>query len=315
VKRQLAWMFCAEDSPANPSPAPGEGGGLADERWLWPEYARIVEALEPAIVVGENVPPLRRAGLPHVLADLARLGFDAEWASFRASDLGAPHERNRIWIVATHAERLRLRLQRRPTSVEGWLARAVGEAAGVVAATGEAWPPAPHADASGLARPDGERLCSEGRSTFSPERPGDHAPTVGVAPNADGQGQPQQGGLFGAFRGWACDAGWRDAPPAVRGVDDGGADRLDLRCDAPGGCQGEACDHEQAPDAWRIAGLGNAVVECCAFLVGRATVDALLGRSTPAGGEHNGAPGPALDRSKAEQSFARHPDSIDEVHQ
>lgn len=79
MKRQLAWMFCAEDSPANPSPAPGEGGGLADERWLWPEYARIVEALEPAIVVCENVPPLRRAGLPHVLADLARLGFDAEW--------------------------------------------------------------------------------------------------------------------------------------------------------------------------------------------------------------------------------------------
>lgn len=262
--------------PCQPFSVAGRRGGLGDARWLWPEYARIIEEIEPAIVVGENVPGLRKAGLRVVLADLARLGFDAEWATFRASDIGAPHERNRIWIVATHAERLGPRLQRRPASVEGWLARAVGEAARVVAATGEAWA---SADPNGVGRLPRrtEQPIWQRQSEADREPPG--GMPEGDAPNADREGEPQQEGPFGSLRRWARDSGWRDAPPAIRGVDDGGAEGLDLRCDAPGGCRGEACDHEEAPDSWRVAGLGNAVVETCAYLVGRATAAAILAAS------------------------------------
>ena len=67
---------------------------------LWSEYARIIGELSPTWVVIENVDELRRAGLDRVLGDLAALGFDAEWATLRASDVGAPHERPRLFIVA-----------------------------------------------------------------------------------------------------------------------------------------------------------------------------------------------------------------------
>ncbi len=220
--------------PCQPFSVAGRRRGLSDDRWLWPEYARIVEEVRPAVVVGENVPGLRKAGLPIVLADLARLGFDAEWASFSASSIGAPHRRNRIWIVATHPERMRVRLQRRPPSVGGWLARAIGEAQAFVAGSGQAWPPA----------------------------------------YADRLRELQPEGRLEAFGGWAGHEGWWEAPPAIRGVDDVRSDGLDMRCDAPGGCRGEACDHEAAPDAWRISALGNAVVGACSYLIGRALSEA-----------------------------------------
>lgn len=67
---------------------------------LWSEYARIIGELSPSWVVIENVDELRRAGLDRVLGDLAALGFDAEWTTLRASDVGAPHERPRLFVVA-----------------------------------------------------------------------------------------------------------------------------------------------------------------------------------------------------------------------
>lgn len=77
----------------------------------------------PRIVVIENVLGLRTSGLPRVLADLAALGFDAEWADLAASDIGAPHQRRRMFIVATHSERVNVRLE------PGWLERACRKAA------------------------------------------------------------------------------------------------------------------------------------------------------------------------------------------
>ena len=79
----------------------GKGAGLAGERsGLWREYARIVAEVQPRLVFIENVAVLRSRGLDQVLADLAALGFDAEWDCFRASDVGAPHRRERIFILA-----------------------------------------------------------------------------------------------------------------------------------------------------------------------------------------------------------------------
>ena len=86
--------------PCQPFSAAGARRGLDDDRWLWPAIARIVAQVRPRFVVLENVPPVVRAGLPAVLADLAQLGFDAEWGLYSAADIGAPHRRQRWWCVA-----------------------------------------------------------------------------------------------------------------------------------------------------------------------------------------------------------------------
>lgn len=102
----------------------GKRGGLdAPRSGLWHEFARIIDALRPRIVVIENVLGLRTSGLPRVLADIADLGLDAEWADLSAADIGAPHLRRRLFVVATHPERIQLRDE------PGWLERACREAA------------------------------------------------------------------------------------------------------------------------------------------------------------------------------------------
>ena len=79
----------------------GKGAGLAGERsGLWREYARLIGEIRPAYVIVENVSALLRRGLDIVLGDLAALGYDAEWHCIPAAAVGAPHIRDRIWLVA-----------------------------------------------------------------------------------------------------------------------------------------------------------------------------------------------------------------------
>lgn len=84
----------------------GKGAGLAGERsGLWFQIARLLRELRDLgrpvrFVVLENVSALLGRGLGTVLGDLAALGYDAEWDCIPASAVGAPHRRDRIWIVA-----------------------------------------------------------------------------------------------------------------------------------------------------------------------------------------------------------------------
>jgi DNA (cytosine-5)-methyltransferase 1 len=79
----------------------GKGDGIEGERsGLWSEYARLIGELRPAYVIVENVAALLGRGLDRVLADLATLRYDAEWHCIPASAVGAPHRRDRLWIVA-----------------------------------------------------------------------------------------------------------------------------------------------------------------------------------------------------------------------
>lgn len=79
----------------------GNGAGLAGERsGLWYEYARLVGELRPRYVIVENVAALLGRGLDAVLGSMASLGYDAEWHCIPASAVGAPHRRDRLWIVA-----------------------------------------------------------------------------------------------------------------------------------------------------------------------------------------------------------------------
>jgi DNA (cytosine-5)-methyltransferase 1 len=86
----------------------GKGAGLAGSRsGLWFEYARLIGELRPQYAIMENVGALTIRGIDAVLRSLAEIGYDAEWQDIRASDVGAPHRRERIWIVAYPDEILR----------------------------------------------------------------------------------------------------------------------------------------------------------------------------------------------------------------
>jgi len=79
----------------------GKGAGLAGERsGLWTEFARLIGEIRPSYAFMENVSALLSRGLGDVLGDLAEIGYDAEWHCIPASHVGAPHRRDRIWIVA-----------------------------------------------------------------------------------------------------------------------------------------------------------------------------------------------------------------------
>jgi DNA (cytosine-5)-methyltransferase 1 len=79
----------------------GKRAGIEGDRSsLWSEIARLAGELRPRFVIVENVSALLSSGLDRVLGDLASLGFDAEWHCIPASAVGAPHRRDRVWLVA-----------------------------------------------------------------------------------------------------------------------------------------------------------------------------------------------------------------------
>ncbi len=91
----------------------GKGAGLAGARsGLWYEFARIVGELRPRYVVVENVAAILARGMGTVLGDLSTRGYDAEWHVIPASAVGAPHRRDRIWVVAWDADGLHVGTER-----------------------------------------------------------------------------------------------------------------------------------------------------------------------------------------------------------
>jgi len=79
----------------------GTGAGINGKRsGLWTEFARIIREVRPRFVFVENSPMLTSRGLGTVLGDLAEMGYDARWGVLGAIDAGAPHRRDRIWIIA-----------------------------------------------------------------------------------------------------------------------------------------------------------------------------------------------------------------------
>jgi DNA (cytosine-5)-methyltransferase 1 len=87
--------------PCQPFSTAGQRKGFDDERHIWPAIRDAISVLRPRVVVLENVRGHLSLGFDSVLGDLAGLGFDAEWGTFRSSDIGAPHRRERLYVVAT----------------------------------------------------------------------------------------------------------------------------------------------------------------------------------------------------------------------
>ena len=87
--------------PCQDISAAGKGAGIDGERsGMWGQMARIIHEVQPRFVFVENSPMLTSRGLGRVLGDLASMGFNAKWGVLGAADVGANHQRDRIWIVA-----------------------------------------------------------------------------------------------------------------------------------------------------------------------------------------------------------------------
>lgn len=216
------WRSCVDvisgGFPCQDISVAGSGAGIDGERsGLWAHMARVVGEVRPRFVLVENSPALTSRGLGRVLGDLAALGYDAEWGVFGAHHAGAPHERERIWIIASDAHRDRVRDEHR---------RGPG-------ATAE-----PSDD--GVARHDSnaQRARLEGAARQGlprARRAGvESAGSRGEAslPNAEGRGQVEAGdaGRTGAqqpFAGSGSEPGWWDAEPGLVRVVHGMAHRVD----------------------------------------------------------------------------------------
>ena len=112
--------------PCQDISAAGKGAGIDGERsGMWGQMARIIHEVRPRFVFVENSPMLTSRGLGRVLGDLASMGFDARWGVLGAADIGANHQRDRIWIVAKwrgqlpHAQHNRVRWwEQQPEGIE-----------------------------------------------------------------------------------------------------------------------------------------------------------------------------------------------------
>lgn len=86
--------------PCQPFSQAGSRKGTNDARHIWPHISKAISILRPQFVILENVRGHLSLGFDRVLADLTELGYDARWQVVRASDVGAPHQRARVFIVA-----------------------------------------------------------------------------------------------------------------------------------------------------------------------------------------------------------------------
>lgn len=109
VRTAVAWwkskprprvdIVCA-GYPCQPFSTAGRMRGEDDPRHLWPAVADVLRAIRPDYALLENVPAHLGLGFDRVLADLADLGFHAEWSIVPASAVGAPHRRPRLFVLA-----------------------------------------------------------------------------------------------------------------------------------------------------------------------------------------------------------------------
>jgi len=90
--------------PCQPFSLAGKRKGFDDDRYLWPEVVRCLDAVRPTWFLGENVPGIIKVALDQVCADLEALGYTVQAFNIPACAVDAAHQRKRIWIVA-HAAR------------------------------------------------------------------------------------------------------------------------------------------------------------------------------------------------------------------
>jgi DNA (cytosine-5)-methyltransferase 1 len=86
--------------PCQPFSVAGKRRGAADPRHLWPHVGRIIGECEPPFVFLENVAHHLRLGFPEVAGGLVSMGYRLAAGLFTAAEVGAPHRRERLFILA-----------------------------------------------------------------------------------------------------------------------------------------------------------------------------------------------------------------------
>jgi site-specific DNA-cytosine methylase len=126
LQERAEGLIIAGGFPCTDISVAGKGLGISGpQSGLWTEFARILGEIRPRYAFIENTAALTARGLTRVLSDLAALGMDARWCCLGADDVGAPHIRKRLWILAESqcAGRGRVYEWQQP----GYLATNVGE--------------------------------------------------------------------------------------------------------------------------------------------------------------------------------------------
>lgn len=230
--------------PCQPWSSAGKRRGMEDERWLWDGIADIIRQLRPKLVFLENVPGLAlHHGLEAVLGSLAALGYDAEWTVLPASAVGAPHKRERLFILANASFTERGDAQQSRLAQAGWAAAEPGECGGKDAV----------ANARSARRPEVARsaLGDEGAHEGWPTQKGDE-------PGSDGQNVAhrdwggRQGDGRGPFPPGPDDREWDELLEATPGAQPA------LCRDVDGAADWLGTAHASTNDQLRL--LGNGVV-------------------------------------------------------
>ena len=158
--------------PCQPFSAAGKRAGKDDPRHLWPWIREHIQAIRPFRCFFENVEGHISLGLQEVIEDLEGLGYATTWGIFSAAEVGAPHQRKRVYILA-HAKRDFIRQQSR------WRSGENGQSAPFFGIDGEAQPLANSDSAGqqsdqreGQARYDAGRSGQELASSDSERQPG-----------------------------------------------------------------------------------------------------------------------------------------------
>jgi len=196
--------------PCQPFSVAGKRKGTSDARHIWPNIAHALRVLRPRYAFFENVANHLRLGFADVLADLAALGFDAEWTTVRASDVGAPHQRRRLFVLAVAQDADR-------ATRDQWRDAASGQAEG-----GRAWADARGRGGAPATDPDDEREPGDGTTRRAAQRHLESPGNAAADPARDGrhEGRPKSARQLGgpdATVGGHSDAGlWGDYLPAIR---------------------------------------------------------------------------------------------------
>jgi len=107
--------------PCQPFSAAGKRQGALDKRNLWPETIRVIREVRPRFCLLENVPGLLTSGyFPAILKDIAESGYDCKWKVISAREVGAPHRRDRLWVVMADAEKGGRAIVQRASRGEGF---------------------------------------------------------------------------------------------------------------------------------------------------------------------------------------------------
>ena len=187
--------------PCQPFSAAGKRAGTDDPRHLWPWIAAGIFAMRPRTCFFENVDGHISLGLSTVISDLEELGYAATWGVFSAAEVGAPHQRKRVFILAHRIDSGLEGLTGHGVGVDGSGRISQGQGRPAGACSLQVWPARPNEQQHGWEPP---RVVAESHR-------------VDRSAPAEGWEHDRQAGPAG---------GW-DLEPAMGGDPDGSAGGMD----------------------------------------------------------------------------------------